>query len=81
MRLVGGENALHQREAFRGGGAGIAVERTARGRDGTVHIRRLAHRYHPGDRLGGGVDDLEILRFDRVDPSAVNVELPIIVRH
>ena len=81
MRLVGGENALHQREALGRRGTGIAVEGTAGGADRPIHILGAAHGDHTGDRLGGGVDHLEFLRFGRIDPRAVDVELPIVVRH
>src|ERR1700731_1347647 len=81
MRLVGGQDALHEREALGGRGAGITVERSTRSRDGTVHILGAAHGDHARDRLGGGIDDLEFLRYYRIDPGAVNIKLPIVINH
>jgi hypothetical protein len=79
--LVGGEDAFHQGEALRRSGAGIAVESTARGRDGAVDILCASHGDHAGHRLGGWIDDLEFLRLGRVDPGAVDIELSIVVSH
>src|SRR6202040_2162124 len=78
---VGGENALHEREAFGRRGARIAVKSAARRHDGAVYILAASHRYDAGNFLGRGIDDLQFLGLDRVDPSTIDIELPIVISH
>ena len=59
--------------------ARIALEGAPRGGDGAVDVLRAAHGDDAGDRLGGGIDDLEFLGLDRVDPGAIDIELPVVV--
>src|SRR5208283_3662419 len=81
VRLVGAKDSLHERQALLGSGARIGVECAARSHDGTVDVLGTAHRYDAGYLFGGGIDDLEFLGLDRVDPSAIDVKLPIVVCH
>ena len=79
--LVGGEDALHERQALLTRGARVRIEGAARRGDGEVHILGAAHRDQARHRFIGRVDDLEFLGLDRVDPSTIDVELPVVVLH
>ena len=81
VRLVGGEDAFQELQALGGGRVRIAVECTARRHDGPIDIFAAAHRNDAGDFLGGGIDNLEFLGVDRVDPRAIDIKLPIVVCH
>ena len=77
--VVFGEDRAQQILPLLRRGAGKGREGGARGGDGAVHVLGAADRDLGEGFLGGGVDDIEQLRFQRVDPGAVHIVLPFML--
>ena len=71
-------DAHEQVHALLARGLGPGLERLAGGLHGAVHILGAAERNAAGDGFGGGIDDVERLGRNRVDPFAIDVELQIV---
>ncbi len=76
--LVFGQDAAQDFQALLAGGLAPGREGLAGGHDGLVDVSGAAKRDLAADVLGGGVDDVEGLLLDRIDPLAVDVELQVL---
>ena len=75
--LVLGLDALQQVDALFPRGLGVGREGLAGGGDGLVDIGGGAGRDVSADLFGGGVDDIEALGGDRIDPLTIDVKFHV----
>src|SRR5262249_36996733 len=76
--LIFSQNPVEDLESLLATGLRPGGEGLARRADCFVHISRRAQRDAAGDRLRGRIDGLDALVLDRIDPTAVDIELQIL---